>query len=183
MIYESLISIVEKNKNVLNQKWRTEIKKNNYLTNYHTLSDEEIELRGEKLFDMFLTWLNRGAEIDEIQVYFKSIGSQRFLEGFPLSEINYGLYLEKSVLTSFVNEGVSNEEKFTSSEIIELMVILNSYFDLGSFFIIKGYMSEFANEIKTKLGPEGENIEDYLASGVLERESGHSLHKFNYSRK
>lgn len=171
MIYESLIAIVESCQTDLAKSWTAEIKRSEYMKTYHALSDEEIFARGDTLFRNILTWLERGADSDEVEGYFIKVGNDRFEEGFPLSEVNYALYLEKKVLWDYVSWKEDITGKFTTSEAIEFMTVLNNYFDLGDFFIIKGYMQTlFTHLIESNKMTEDE-LKMYIGKGALYEES------------
>ncbi len=149
MVYESLITILETNIEPLAEMWAAEVKASGYMHKYKALSLDELEKRGNVLFTNLLKWLRTGAYNEEVEYYFDGVGRQRMAEGIPLAEIEHGLYLEKKVVWSFV---VWKEEilyELAREEMIEVMSIINNYFDLGSFSIIHGYLDEMTNKLKT----------------------------------
>ena len=167
MVYESLIYIIETSIEPLSEMWAAEVKASDYMNTYHQLSLEELEKRGAVLFENLLKWLRTGAYNEEVESYFDKTGIQRLNEGFPLSEIEHALYLEKKVLWSFV---VWKEEilyEMAREEMIEVMNIINNYFDLGSFYIIRGYMGEFFHHLKETGKFSGEDLQKFIGGQTL----------------
>lgn len=171
MIYESLIAIVEQNIEKLAQAWYVEIKRSEYMKTYNALSDEEILNRGRTLFSNLLKWLGTGADNEEIENFFENVGANRIKEGFPLSEVNYALYLEKKVLWSFVLIQDEITVTLSASDAVDFMNILNNYFDLGDFFIIRGYMNELFKHLDESRRFTKEELENLLTHGALSKES------------
>jgi len=180
MVYESLIAIVESHLDNLTNTWVQEVKRSEYLETYKRLSDKELKSRGNILFTNLLEWLLKGASNDDAAVYFKEIGEGRIKEGFPLSEVYYALYLEKKVLWSFVawKDEVSGILK--AIDAIEFMTVINNYFDLGDFYIIKGYMHELYKNLVETNKFEKEELEQIISGGALYQESIKQIHEKMY---
>jgi len=183
MVYESLIAIVELCQKDLTKSWVEEILQSDYMGTYRTLTNVQILQRGEALFGNLLKWLERGADSDEVEEYFVKVGEDRFTEGFPLSEINYGLYLEKKVLWKYVNWKEEVTGKFTTPEAIEFMTVLNNYFDLGNFFIIKGYIQALFDRLVESGKLSEDELKNYIGKGALYEETIKKIREKLYAPK
>lgn len=171
MVYESLIAIVEKKVDNLADKWTKEVNKCQYLQTYRALSPEELFQRGQRLFTNLLNWLETGASNDDAANYFQKVGRDRIAEGFPLTEIYYALYLEKKVLWSSVAKEEDITGKLHAVDAIEFMSVINNYFDLGSFYIIRGYMNMLFSELSDSKKFSQAELEQLLTKGALFQES------------
>lgn len=171
MVYESLIAIVESHLDDLAKTWVQEVKKSEYLSTYQKLSEEEIFSRGHVLFSNLQSWLMKGASNDDAAIYFKKIGEERINEGMPLTEVYYALYLEKKVLWSFVawKDEVSGILKAVDA--IEFMTVINNYFDLGDFYIIKGYNEQLFLQLVDSKKFDEDDLKNIFAGGALYQES------------
>lgn len=170
MVYESLISIMETSLEPLAEMWAAEVKASAYMDTYKKLDLEELEKRGNVLFSNLLKWLRTGAYNEEVESYFENIGRSRINESFPLSEIEHALYLEKKVVWSFV---IWKEEilyELAREEMIEVMSVINNYFDLGSFYIIRGYMSEMVRLLEESGCFNKRQIQEILKNSSLSKE-------------
>lgn len=183
MIYESLIVIIEQNIESLSINWFKALKNSAYMQTYNALTDPEIMRRGKSLFNNLHAWLNRGAAGDEVEDFFLSIGSTRLKEGFPLSEVNYALFLEKKTMIEMITGKKEITESLNSDEIVDIMSILNSYFDLGLFYITRGYLSELYNDLESNACKCDGNFSEYLKKSTLFPESGRKTEGVNYGRK
>ena len=147
MQYGNLVPVLKTNILNLARMWMQEIKKSEYMVTYQALSEGELQKRGEAVFTNLIKWLDYGASNEDVKNYFEAVGSIRNDEGFPLSEVNYALYLVKKVFWCFSawkEEIVGNMD---SKQLIEFTTILNNYFDLGDFFIIRGYLNKLFKKL------------------------------------
>lgn len=181
MVYESLITIVESHLDNLTDTWVQEVKRSEYLETYKKLNEKELHSRGNTLFSNLLEWLLKGASNEDAAEYFKEIGQLRIKEGFPLTEVYYALYLEKKVLWSFVawKDDVSGILKAVDA--IEFMTVINNYFDLGDFYIIKGYMHELYKHLSESDKFTKEELENIFTGGALYQESIKKIKEKMYS--
>jgi len=181
MVYESLITIVESHLDNLTNTWVQEVKRSEYLETYKKLNENELQKRGNILFTNLLDWLLKGASNDDAAHYFKEIGELRIKEGFPLTEVYYALYLEKKVLWSFVawKDDVSGILKAVDA--IEFMTVINNYFDLGDFYIIKGYMHQLFQHISDTKKFSDAELENIFTKGALYQESIKQIREKMYS--
>jgi len=147
MDFSKIIKFIEANIHNLSHAYYDQIKQSEFTRTYQQFDESKVIERAEKVFQNFIEWLKTGASNDKAEKYFESIGAERFREGFPLTEVNYALYTTKKVFWSFIawKEELFDEMDFV--QIIECTTILNNYFDLGNFYIIKGYVNELISKI------------------------------------
>lgn len=181
MVYEGLIAIVESHLENLTETWVQEVKRSEYLATYKDLNEKELHSRGKTLFSNLLDWLLKGASNDDAAEYFKKVGEDRIKEGFPLTEVYYALYLEKKVLWSFVawKDEVSGILK--AIDAIEFMTVINNYFDLGDFYIIKGYLNEMYRHLREMGKFSDDELEKIFTKGALYQESIKQIKEKMYS--
>jgi hypothetical protein len=142
--------------------------KSEYMTTYQKLDEVKVIEREELVFKNFINWLKNGASNDEAEKYFEKVGADRFNEGFPLTEINYALYITKKVFWSTI---AWKKELFEDSEfhqLIEYMTILNNYFDLGSFYLIRGYINKLFTKLDISDKLTREEIHTILVRGAFD---------------
>lgn len=181
MVYESLIAIVESHLNDLTKTWVQEVKKSEYLSSYQKLEEKELYSRGYVLFNNLLNWLLKGASNDDAAVYFKKIGEDRINEGAPLTEVYYALHLEKKVLWSYVAWKDEVAGILKAHDAIEFMTVINNYFDLGNFYIIKGYNENLYLKLADSNKFDKEELEHLFVSGALYQESIKTVKEKMYS--
>ncbi|MEE9429505.1 MAG: hypothetical protein V3V16_00595 [Melioribacteraceae bacterium] len=171
MVYESLIAIVESHLSDLTQTWVDEVKKSTHLNTYQKLSDEELFNRGNTLFVNIQNWLINGASLDDAEIFFYNLGFKRFKENFPLTEIYYALHLEKKVLWSFIAWKDNTSRTLEAHDAIEFMTIINNYFDLGDFNLIRGYVDELHTQLSNSKKYNATELENLIPSKIKHQEN------------
>lgn len=171
MVYESLIAIVEQYRAKMAESWFEEIKTHKFMTTYRSLQDVQLLERGKVLFGNLLLWLQKGADERFIQDYFEGVGKERAKEGFPLTEVNYALFLEKKVLWSFIAYKDKLQGPLDPADAVEFMSVISSYFDMGAFFILRGFISELITSMKASGKFSDEDLSSILNGALLKEEN------------
>ena len=170
MIYEGLIAVVESHLEQLTETWIQEVKESQYLETYKKLSETELHSRGNLLFTNLLDWLLKGASNDDAANYFTLVGASRIKEGFPLTEIYFALHLEKRVLWNYVACKDEVTGILKPKDAIEFMTVINNYFDLGHFYIMKSYQAELYKQLVNSEKFKDYELKEDLIDGALYQE-------------
>jgi len=174
MISNELAAIIKNEINSLTKKWAEEIKKSDYMDRYRNLDNDELFHRGETLYLNMISWLEEGASNVEIEGYFHGIGIERIKEGFSLTEINYAIYLLKVILNDYLATNKELISSTDSSNAFEINAILNNYFDLGIFFVTRGYSQELFSRIERSNKFSKEELKQIISKSALEEEDADS---------
>lgn len=166
MDLSAIVKVVEENTKVLANDIMREFKNSKFTKTYHDLDDAEIMNRLSAVFEHMVLWLNTGASTDDAEIYFEGVGKKRLKEGFPLSEVNYALYLEKKVFWKFISSKADLIDPLTKTEAMELMTLFSNYFDLGSFNITQGYFYEFFSELDEGAVYSKDQLKEFLMKGA-----------------
>lgn len=172
-----LIPAVEKDMNLMAEKYYDDIVKCDKMENYKKLDKVKVIAREENVFKNMIEWLQTGHGDDKAEKFYENIGLERFKEGFPLAEINYALHIDKHVVWDYI---VANKESgmfVNNDEFQNIAFLLSNYFDLGSFYMTRGYInglySAFENTGKFKqeelqsLFKNSAFDEDFEASDII----------------
>jgi hypothetical protein len=168
MVNQKLISIIEKNLEDLAKTWFDEAVKSEIMTTYHHFKDEQNYKRGKAVYENLLKWLKEGALHEEVEKYFEKVGAIRLNEGFPLSEVHYALYLSKKIFWGFVDWRDAISGSFQSSTTTQIMALLNDYFDLGNFYITRGYFKELITKLDEDKKFSKEEIKNLLTQSSVD---------------
>ncbi len=174
MITKQISELIRNEINSLTARWAQEIKKSEYMDHYASLDEEELFRRGEILYLNLVSWLEEGASNVEIEGYFQGIGIERIKEGFSLTEINYAIYLLKVILIDFLSENKELISSRSTSDAFEMNAILNNYFDLGIFFVTRGYSQELFSRIEQTNKFSKEELNKIISKSALEEEDADS---------
>jgi len=171
MEFSKFISKIRNDKNNLARTWSELVSESEYMQSYQKLDKEIILERGEAVFTHLANWLETGASNDVAEKYFELVGQDRFKEGYPLTEVVYALHLVKKVFWSSV--AWDKDLKHTTSgdrceNCVEFWTILNNYFDLGNFYITRGYFHSIFENIEGVQNPSIDEFKNYLKHGPID---------------
>ncbi|MBM4171615.1 MAG: hypothetical protein FJ214_07095 [Ignavibacteria bacterium] len=170
MDFSMIIKYVQNNTSTLARAYFDQVKKSEFMHTYQKLDESKVIAREETVFVNLIKWLESGASNDEAEKYFEKVGAERFNEGFPLTEINYALYITKKVFWSFIAWKKELFEKMDFHQVVEHMTIVNNYFDLGSFYIIRGYIRELIEKLDETAHVSKGDIQRVLTKGALDND-------------
>lgn len=147
LISDTLVKLVEKNRDVIIQRWLQLLKVDPTTASYH----QNIEYLGKKATEI-LKYLNKWVSYDTVK---EDVGKRYAEEGMdtfrmkiPLCEVIRAMYLLRRTLWLFV----VNESAFDSAFQLHQMRELNDrvilFFDRAEYYLIRGYMEEMNRKIK-----------------------------------
>ncbi|MFA3782664.1 histidine kinase N-terminal domain-containing protein [Melioribacteraceae bacterium 4301-Me] len=171
MDFSKIISFLEANIPTLARAYYEQVQKSDFMLTYRKLDEPKIILREEAVFKNMIEWLKTGASNDKAEQFFEKIGRERFNERFPLTEINYALYITKKVFWSFV---AWKPELFPNTDfqtMVEQMTVLGNFFDLGSFYIVRSYLNELFNKIDEASKLTKEDMKKLLVKGEFDKDN------------
>jgi len=165
MLSSALLVMIENNSRHMAATWRQGIKKSPYSKTYQRFSDAELERRARDVYDNLGKWLDRDTTMEQIGKAYIMVGRQRYQEGFPLCEVQYGLYYTKKVLWDHImSEGILTNA-LEIYQALELAIRLQSFFDLASFYIIRGWLGELALKMEHADGMDHKTLETFFPAG------------------
>ncbi len=174
MNFSKFISSIRKDMKTLANTWHDLVVKSEYMETYQKLNKGIVLERGEAVFTHLANWMESGASNDVAERYFEGVGRERFKEGFPLTEVIYALYLVKKVFWCCVawRKDVCAESDSSKCEnCVEFLTILNNYFDLGNFYITRGYFQSVFTKLEDLPCTAKDELKKFLKKGAINLES------------
>lgn len=162
MDFSNIIHFLEGNISTLSNAFYEQVEHSKELKTYRQIDKSIVIERAENVFNQLINWLKTGASNVDAEKYFESVGSERFQEGFPITEVINALYVTKKIFWSFIAWKEELFNKYDYLQIIEYMTVLNNFFDIGNIFIIKGYVNELINKIDESSEYSKEEIKKFL---------------------
>lgn len=169
-MYDNIIKYIQNNTADFVKKWSDSVRESDFMTHYIELSDDELSRRCSAVYKNLINWLKSGASDDSSEQYFESVGIDRINEGFSLTEINYAFFLTKKVLFStLLNDEAFLKEK-NSKQTIQLMFTLGNFFDLGNFYIVRGYSAQISKKLNESKKFSREEVEMIMSKSQLDED-------------
>lgn len=170
MEFSGIINMIGTNLSLLTNQCYDKQIKSEFMKNYKKLKKEKLIERHEALYKNLVEWINKGANNDQAEKYFINVGATRFEEGIPLSEVNYALFITKKVFWEFLSKEKKIFEGQDCKSIIDALRVISNYFDLGSFYIIRGYTNQLFDKLDIAAKVSREEIQKILEHGALDDE-------------
>ncbi|MFB3902971.1 MAG: hypothetical protein ACE15E_05920 [Acidobacteriota bacterium] len=140
MIYRRIVDLIKREPERLAASWCSHIKRSPVTGNYHRLSDYELTARHTQVFQRLAKWLEHSMPREELSRFFWHLGRERYAERFPLCQVNYALLIAKRDFWELVQSQGLLDSSLEFYQAMELMSSIDRFFDLGSFYIIRGYL-------------------------------------------
>lgn len=170
MELNDFIQLIEENKRNIAQEYYDEVKNSDYMKTYHKLDDEKVIKREEATYDYLASWLKNGAKNDATEKFFCNLGRERFREGFPLSELNYALYISKKAFYNFIKTHSNILDKMNKEETIEFFNLISNYFALAGFYMVRGYINTLFDKLDLSDRLTREELQQILIRGAFDEE-------------
>ena len=173
MDFTKFIKMLNENKKNYAHTWFELVENSEYMETYKKLDKDIVLERGEAVMTHLANWLETGASNDVAEKYFEEVGRERFREGFPLTEVIYALHLVKKVFwccVAWAKEEAQERPHDNCEYCIEFLTILGNYFDLGNFYLTRGYFQSVFKELdKTSFAGKDE-LKNFLKKGIINLE-------------
>ncbi len=167
MVYKKLLNTIKERLDTMATEWLSEVRKNEYFKTYQKLEDEVIRKRGGILYAQLAQWLQSGGDFKKSEEYFFNLGAERYEEGFPLTEVHLALYVTKKIFWRNIDWRETITGSFQTEHAQEIMGVLNDYFDLGNFYVTRGYFQTLLKHIGDEKCLKKDEIEKLLCKGNL----------------
>jgi len=148
MIYRRIVDLIKHRPEHLAASWCNHIKRSQVTGNYHRLSDEELTARHTRVFERLAKWLEHSMTREELSRFYSQVGRDRYAEGFPLCQVNYALLIAKRNFWELVQSQGLLDSSLEFYQAMELMSSIDQFFDLGSFYIIRGYLEAMSARLE-----------------------------------
>lgn len=134
-----LIDIIEKNAEVIANRWMHDVKTNKSTPSY-AHADEQWSLQRVTFFiRQFGKWLGGYFSDSEVRQYYSDLGIRRKAEGFGLSEMLSAISLTRKYVWEFaLSQGMWNKtiDIYMTLELERRMML---FFDKASYYVAKGF--------------------------------------------
>jgi len=165
LVYKKIVSLIDKRKKMIAEEWMGKVRETEYMPTYNQYSDNELTRRAEKLVKNLLIFLQAEGSLRDVGEYFVNLGKIRYNEKFPLSEIQFAVYLTKKILWKYILSESIFEKALDAYLAMDIITAIHDFFDKGIFYIIRGYMENQYVSIKKEEKISERNLKKYFFKG------------------
>jgi hypothetical protein len=143
-------------------RWKDHIRHTPQLKHYNKEDDEELIEFGRHCFPILSRILDRGLDHAVIGDYFVKLGKERMKNGFPISEVIYGLNLTQKVVNEFLMTEYAPDNTIKMYQAMSAITRIAEFFFLGSFYLSKGFLEETYTNMSLKDKVSEEILKNYF---------------------
>ncbi len=139
VIATKLIKIIEKNSDIIADKWVDEVTTSPYTRSYWNVSREDLTERAANICQRIGYFLGKRLPRERLASFYRRIGEARRAQGYEVEEVVMALLLLKRQIWLFVmQEGFLNVnlELYQALELNNRVVL---YFDRAIYFVAQAY--------------------------------------------
>ncbi len=138
MLGTRMVRLIEKHAESLVQGLVQKLRNSGRTTAFRNIPPEELKHASMDVYTNLGDWLLTKTESD-IEVRYSELGRRRHAQGIPLSQLAYALMMSKEHLVGYLQrEGLAEGVVELYSE-LELIQLLDHFFDHAVYFAIVGY--------------------------------------------
>lgn len=146
ILTSKLIKIIEKNSDIIADRWVDEVTTLKYTSSYWSTPRDELHERASSVCSRMGYFLSRRLPRERLASFYRRMGKARRAEGVPVEEVVMALLLLKRNIWLFVlQEGflATNLELYQALEVNNRVVL---YFDRAIYYVTQAYSEEDARE-------------------------------------
>lgn len=134
-----LIDIIEKNADIISNRWMMDVKNNPSMPAYANADPESSYERVLVFIGQFGKWLGGVFEDDDVREYYVKLGKKRRKENFQLSEVLSAISLTRKYIWEFALAQRMWNKTIDIYMTLELDRRMMLFFDKASYYVAKGY--------------------------------------------
>ena len=161
MISQKLLCFVQENANRLTTDLVQALQEHPRTYGYRSISpDRLIELKSD-LYVNLGSWLSARSKF-ALELRYRKLGRQRYLDGIPLSHVIHALNLTKTMLLHYIRRALPADPSELALE-HELVLAISEFFDEATYFASMGYEDACRASLAS---PEQAEIARKLSAGI-----------------
>lgn len=131
-------------------RWKSMVRRAQQLKHYNTLDDETLIEANSSLYPLLAKILDRGLDRTLIGGFFADLGKRRMKDGFPISEVIYGVNLAQKIVIEYVTSEFAPENPVRMYHSMGVISKVSEFFLLGCFYLTKGFLEAVYTHMASK---------------------------------
>ena len=139
-------------------KWRNMVRKVQHLKHYNSMDDAALFEADAPIYPLLSKTLDRGLDRCLLGNFFVNMGKTRMKEGYPISEVLYGINLSQKIVIEYIMTEFAPESPMRMYQSMGVVSKVSEFFLLGCFYITKGFLEA----VYTKMNSHDKVSEELL---------------------
>ena len=123
-------------------QWNNSVKKASYLKHYQPMDDDSLIEKNQNVYPLLARTLDRGLDRSLVGDYCVKLAKDRLRNGFPLSEVIYGINLSQKVVIEYLMTDFAPENPMRMYETMGILTQVAEFYLMVCFYVTKGFLEE-----------------------------------------
>jgi hypothetical protein len=141
IVSKNIIDLLDRHNEDLTKKWAKLVRNHPGTVNYQNYSEHKLFTRYRRVYLDLLKWLSEDLDDEEVANIYTTLGKERCLEGFKLSEVVQALLLIRRVLWFEIENESLMDTALELNLQIEMGDRVTAFFDRAIFYTAQGFES------------------------------------------
>ena len=138
MLGTKLVGLIESNSNALSEGLAEKLRASSRTAEFRNVPQGELVKAAREVYSNLSDWLLFKTESD-IELRYTTLGSRRAGQGIPLPQLVWAILMSKEHLLAFVQREGMVEGPLQVFGELELLQLLDQFFDRAVYFAVTGY--------------------------------------------
>ena len=138
MLGTKLVGLIESNSNALSEGLAEKLRASSRTAEFRNVPQGELVKAAREVYSNLSDWLLFKTESD-IELRYTKLGSRRAGQGIPLPQLVWAMLMSKEHLLAFVQREGMVEGPLQVFGELELLQLLDQFFDRAVYFAVTGY--------------------------------------------
>ena len=141
-------------------RWKNMVRKAHQLKHYNTIDDETLIEANIPFYPLLAKTIDRGLDRSLMGNFFVNLGKKRMQEGFPVSELIYGVNLIQRIVVEYIMTEFAPENPVRMYQSMGVITQVSEFFLLGCFYLTKGFLEAVYTHM---------NVHDQVSEDLLKK--------------
>jgi hypothetical protein len=143
-------------------RWKDRIRNSPQLKHYNALEDEELVRANAAFYPLLSRTLDRGMDRAVVGDFFVKQGKSLMAEGFPVSELIYGVNLTQQGVLEYLMTDFVLDSTVRMYQAMGDVTRISEFFLLGCFYLTKGFLEATYTHMNRKDAVSEELLKKYF---------------------
>ncbi|MDR2480381.1 MAG: hypothetical protein LBD48_13880 [Treponema sp.] len=143
-------------------RWRDSIRRSPQLKHYNSMDDDALVEADVQLYPLLSRVLDRGLDRSVVGDFFVKMGKARMKQGFPMSEVIYGISLAEKAVIEYMMTEFAPDNPMRMYQSMGALTRIAEFFLLGSFYLTKGFLEETYTSMSSRDKVSEEFLKKYF---------------------
>jgi 8-oxo-dGTP diphosphatase len=142
LLSDELVEVIEQHAEQIARAWAQDVLASPTTMTYRQLEEEHLVARATLAISQFGRWFKGHEALDEVKLFYRTVGQQRRTQGFKPHEMHSSLTLLKKHIWRFAHRQGVWDRPIDVYRALELNRLMAVFFDRAAYYVLREYDRE-----------------------------------------